>query len=136
MLKFIAAASGALFIVGCTSTIGPMGLTIPTSAEAVGYELVQHKIRGVNVTPGSKTEGAVNIIRMNANGTATATVDGNNQMVTGRWGMRGQQLCFAWPVRGTECWPYPAAMQVGQTVRLTSDRNITADITLLQGEDT
>ncbi len=117
-------------MVGCTTT-GPLGLTIPTSNEARGYELVQHKISAVNVTSGNRMEGKTNIVTMNANGTATATVDGNNQMVTGRWGMKGEQLCFVWPIRGSECWAYPSAMQVGQTVRLTSSRGITADITLL-----
>lgn len=131
MLKSLTAASCALLVVGCTSTIGAGGLTIPTTAEVRGYELVQHRISGVNVTPGNRNNGAVNVVTMNANGTATATVDGNNQMVTGRWGMRGEQLCFVWPMRGSECWAYPSAMKIGQTTRLTSSRGITADITLL-----
>ena len=130
MLKSITAASCALLVVGC-STVGAGGLTIPTSNEVRGFELIQHKIRGVNVTPGNRNNGKVNVVTMNANGTATATVDGNDQMVTGRWGMRGEQLCFAWPIRGSECWAYPSALKVGETVRLTSTRGITADITLL-----
>lgn len=131
MLRFAGAIAASLLVVGCATAVGPAGLTIPT-VDAVGYELVDHKIRGVNVTPGTSTTGAVNIITMRRDGVATATVDGSNQIVPGTWGMRGQQLCFNWPVRGVECWPYPSRMQIGQTLRLTSDRGLTADITLLE----
>lgn len=132
MLRLTGALTGALILAGCATTaIGPAGLTVPT-VDAPGYELVDTTIRAVNVDRATQTTGASNTIHLSPDGTAHAVIDGTNQAVPGRWGIRGRELCFNWPVRGTECWPYASAMQVGQTVRLTSDRGVTADITLLR----
>lgn len=130
MLKQTLGVSLALLVAGCATAIGPAGLEIPTLNQ-VGYELGGHRIRGVNVTPGTATTGAVNYLNMQRDGRVTATVDGSTQVVPGTWGIRNGQVCFTFPVRGTECWPYPTAMQIGETRRLTSDRGLTADITLL-----
>lgn len=130
-MKTAGALLGGLLIAGCSTAVGPAGLQVPT-VNAPGYELVDTTIRAVNVDPATATTGGTNTIHLSPDGTAHAVIEGTNQAVPGHWGIKGRELCFNWPVRGTECWPYASAMRIGQTVRLTSNRGVTADVTLLR----
>lgn len=81
-------------------------------------------------TPGSEivgqtvqvqTNGVMNSITFNADGTATiATPSGTT--VPGTWSTANNMLCLS--ANGIqECWPYSAPFQAGQQVALTSSCN-------------
>jgi hypothetical protein len=81
-------------------------------------------------TPGSEivgqsvqvqTNGVMNTIMFNADGTATiATPEGTT--VPGTWSTANSMLCLS-ANGGQECWPYARPFQAGQQVALTSSCN-------------
>lgn len=78
--------------------------------------------------------GELNTITFRSDGIFTTRVHSVDQVVWGRWWVSGGQLCMRH--NGTsrsECWPYAAALQPGQTVTLRSDRGHTARVTLISG---
>ena len=84
-------------------------------------------------TPGSEivgqtvqveTNGVMNSITFNADGTASITSP-TGQMVPANWTATGNQLCLTAGAQ-TECFPYSQAFQAGQPVTLTSNCNATS----------
>ncbi len=84
-------------------------------------------------TPGSEivgqtvqvdTNGTVNNITFNADGTATITTPAG-RAVPATWTAAGNQLCLQSGGR-SECFPYAQAFQAGQPVTLTSNCNATS----------
>ena len=73
--------------------------------------------------------GAVSTLSFNEDGSVRAQF-GNNS-VTGRWQVRGDELCFWWGNAARECWPYPSRFERGRTRNLTSDRGNRVSVTLL-----
>lgn len=81
-------------------------------------------------TPGSEivgqsvpvqTNGVVNTIMFNADGTATITTP-SGTMVPATWAAANSQLCLN-ANGGQECWPYSRPFQAGQQISLTSSCN-------------
>jgi len=81
-------------------------------------------------TPGSEivgqtvqvqTNGVVNSIAFNADGTATITTP-SGTTVPGTWSTANNMLCLS-ANGGQECWPYSQPFQAGQQVALTSSCN-------------
>lgn len=78
-------------------------------------------------TPGSEivgqtvqvqTNGVVNNITFNADGTATITTP-QGTAVPGTWSAANNMLCLS-ANGGQECWPYSQPFQAGQQLALTS----------------
>lgn len=68
-----------------------------------------------------QTNGVMNSITFNADGTATiATPEGTT--VPGTWSTANNMLCLS-AAGGQECWPYAQPFQAGQQVALTSSCN-------------
>jgi hypothetical protein len=68
-----------------------------------------------------QTNGVVNSITFNADGTASiATPQGTT--VPGTWSTSNSMLCLS-ANGGQECWPYAQPFQAGQQVALTSSCN-------------
>lgn len=81
-------------------------------------------------TPGSEiagqtlqvqTNGVVNTISFNADGTATITAP-DGTAVPGTWSAANNMLCLS-ANGGQECWPYSQPFQAGRQVALTSSCN-------------
>lgn len=86
-----------------------------------------------NWTPGSEiagqtvqvdTNGVVNNITFNADGTATITTP-SGKAIPANWTAAGKQLCLLSGGQ-SECFPYAQAFQAGQPVTLTSSCNATS----------
>jgi hypothetical protein len=65
-----------------------------------------------------QTNGVVNSITFNADGTATITTP-EGTSVPGSWSAANSMLCLS-ANGGQECWPYSQPFQAGQQVALTS----------------
>jgi hypothetical protein len=66
-----------------------------------------------------QTNGVVNSITFNADGTATITTP-EGTSVPGSWSAANSMLCLS-ANGGQECWPYSQPFQTGQQVALTSN---------------
>jgi len=113
-LRIAALAACALAASGCS--------TLRNDAPR-GSELVDHQVRMENAN------GVVSTLSFDDDGSVTARF-GNNS-VTGRWQVRGEELCFWWGNAARECWPYPSRFERGRTRNLTSDRGNRVSVTLL-----
>ena len=102
----------------------------PPVAGSLGSELFAEGTTVRVELPGDE----VNTITFRSDGIFTNRVHSVNEVVWGRWWVAGGKLCLR-PNGATrsECWPYAAALQPGQTVTLTSDRGHSARITLISG---
>lgn len=109
-------------------TFGPQGRTIPNIDVPSG--LTDPVMRLRVISPEAASVGAVNTFYLNGDGSAVLIVEPNEFAIALRWSMQGDRLCYDWPVRGEECWPY-AAMRTGQSVRMTSSLGVVADVTRL-----
>ena len=100
---------------------------------AFGSELIDARLHVVEVDGNQPVPGGESVVHMMRDGTAHATIPATGETVQGRWWIRNDaHLCFRQPVRGDECWPYTQAFGLdGDTIRITSDRGRTADVTLL-----
>ena len=65
-----------------------------------------------------QTNGVMNTIAFNADGTASITTP-SGTVVPGTWSAANNQLCLS-ANGGQECWPYARPFQAGQQVALTS----------------
>jgi hypothetical protein len=130
---------GALMVGGCTTAshrdtgraevVGPHGRVLPEAAAPISGSPA---LRLLVTDPRAVSNGAVNTFYLNDDGTGRIVVEPNQAAVGVGWSMpNANALCFDWPVRGRECWPYQS-LRVGQPVRVTSDQDVTAEITLLR----
>ncbi len=127
------ALGSALMLAGCGGyryRVLADGQPVPNNvlrdASAPGAEL-----RGAVVQVASLDGSQTNEIHFRADGSAVLVIANGRRAIDGRWFVRDDRLCLDWPPRGPECWPYRTALQVGQTVDLTSDRNQTVRVTLV-----
>ena len=141
-LLLASAAAGALLASACVAT--PDGEPVasapastasttrfpgPPVAGAIGSELY-----GPGVTVRAEIQGDTNTLTFRPDGTVSNLVHSTNQTVQGHWWVANNQLCIHWQgASRNECWPYPRALQAGQTVTLTSNRGNTTRITMLSG---
>lgn len=96
----------------------PASLT-PQQSRARDGEIVQ-ELQGKTARV-ELADGRTLFVQHNADGTARLTGAGLSPM-TGRWFVAQQELCFDWPERPRECWPYTSPAQPGETVRSRSDQ--------------
>lgn len=139
MHKIIAGAliGGSLAVGGCTTNrqdaqsevIGPYGQVLPPTAVPSG---ATPALRLLVTDPSTESHGATNTFYLHQDGTGQIVIEPNRAAVAIRWSIPSSNaLCFDWPVRGRECWPYQS-LRIGQPVRVTSDQNVTAELTLLR----
>jgi len=108
---FAAVAAFAMFPQAASAQMAPTG------AEIVGQDIRVD------------SNGIVNTIHFNSDGTAMVSTPGGQQ-VPGRWSVENQQICLE-AAGGRECWPYQMLFQTGQPVTLTSNCGATSSWTAL-----
>ena len=91
-------------------------------AQPTADSLVGHSVRSV------AEDGTTTIVSFEANGVAHLMV--GNQHITGAWSLQNNQLCFDWPGRARECWPWDGSLRPGVTVTATSDQGNTRQVTV------
>ena len=98
-----------------------VALFVAAAAVPVGNVAAQAWMPGSEIagqTVQVQTNGVVNSITFNADGTATImTPEGTS--VPGTWSAANSMLCLS-ANGGQECWPYSQPFQAGQQVALTS----------------
>ena len=98
-----------------------VALFVAAAAVPVGNVAAQAWMPGSEIagqTVQVQTNGVVNSITVNADGTATImTPEGTS--VPGTWSAANSMLCLS-ANGGQECWPYSQPFQAGQQVALTS----------------
>ena len=143
---FLPVLAGALLISACTTAETLEGEPVPTAPAAasdaippppaaglLGSELYA---QGATVRV-ELSGGEVNTITFRPDGTFRALIHSTNQAAEGNWWVANNQMCLRpRSVARAECWPYPNALQPGQTVTLTSDRGNNARITLISAPAT
>ncbi len=87
-----------------------------------GTELIGHSVQMVTA------RGQASVLHFQEDGTVRATYAGGQ--TSGRWFMRGNQLCFAWGSAPQECWPYATPLSRGRARSITSDRGNVVQVTL------
>jgi hypothetical protein len=95
---------------------GAAALPITTVAAQAGW-IPGSEIAGQTVQV--QTNGVVNNITFNADGTATITTP-SGMTVPGTWSAANNMLCLS-ANGGQECWPYNQPFQAGRQMAMTSD---------------
>jgi hypothetical protein len=88
-----------------------------------GTELVDHDVR--IEAPG----GSVTMLHFNGDGSVVGDAGGGLR-ANGRWSATGGQICFDWPSRPRDCWPYSQPLRPGLTVTLSGADGGSAQVTL------
>jgi hypothetical protein len=142
-LNVLPALAGALLISACSTAETLGGEPVPTAPAAAtdsippppAAGLVGSELYAQGATVRVELDGGeVNTITFRSDGTFRAIIHSTNQAAEGNWWMSNNQMCLRpRSVAQAECWPYPAALQPGQTVTLTSDRGHNARVTLISG---
>lgn len=101
-----------------------VGLLAVSGAQARSTQdsLVGHTVHSV------APDGTMTMVTFEADGVAHLMA--GNQHVTGAWTLANNQLCFDWPGRARECWPWDGSLRPGVTVTVTSDQGNTRQVTL------
>ena len=111
--QIAAPAALALAVSGCATLRGG-----PNGDELVGRTLQVEAANGQVSRMGFREDASVRAVF-------------GSRSVTGRWQVRGDELCFWWGNAPRECWPYPAPFERGRSRSLTSDRGNRVTVTLL-----
>jgi hypothetical protein len=90
--------------------VAPIG-AVAAQAWTPGSEIVGQTVQ-------VQTNGVMNSITFNADGTATITTP-SGTTVPGTWSAANNMLCLS-ANGGQECWPYSRPFQAGQQLALTS----------------
>jgi hypothetical protein len=115
MRKLLCALGGAMLVSGCA--------TVGLGGGQPGRELHGQTLRV------QAANGATSTMTFRDDSTVQAQFGRN--LVTGRWFVREQRLCFNWSGAPQECWPYQGAFPRNRTVTLTSDRGNYVRVTRL-----
>ncbi|MBN8553511.1 MAG: hypothetical protein J0L52_11525 [Caulobacterales bacterium] len=106
------------FLAAAVSLLAASGALAQPGADS----LVGHSVRSV------APDGTTTIVSFEADGVAHLMI--GNQHITGMWSLQNDQLCFDWPGRARECWPWDGSLRPGVTVTATSDQGNTRQVTL------
>jgi len=91
-------------------------------AQSTADSLVGHSVRSV------APDGTTTMVHFEADGVAHLMA--GSQHIAGTWALENNQLCFEWPGRARECWPWDGSLRPGVSVSVTSDQGNTRQVTL------
>ena len=124
--------AAALAASACTSVeLADTGESVPQTAIASYDEGWPAEFSGRTVEIVMR-DGTANIVNLAPDGNMTIIPELSLDVVKGKWGTKGDDVCINFAPRGEECWDSAAVIAAnGDFVNLTSDRGTNLKVRLL-----
>lgn len=137
MIKYthFAALGGALAIAACAT--GDAGYEVAATGADVPPAALQpppSDLAGTVIRAATVDGDIVNRVHFYPNGVIHIVPEDGAAAIEGTYAVRDDMLCLDWAPRGTECWPYTRAFQMGETVTLTSNLGQMARVTMVDDD--